>query len=64
MAAFLLSFSAFMGAGCPLRFLPSGYTQAKDAAFLRLREADGFYFAARPHTLSVWKFTLVPNKTF
>ena len=64
MAAFLLSFSAFMGAGCLLRFLPSGLIRAKDAAFFRLREADGFYFAARPHTLSVWKFTLVPNKTF
>ena len=49
MAAFFLPFSAFMGEGC--RFFPA-------------READGFYFAARPHTLSVWKFTLVPNKTF
>lgn len=64
MAAFLLSFGACQDEGCPLRCLPSGFTQAKDAAFLRLREADGFYFAALPHTLSVWKFTLVPNKTF
>ena len=64
MAAFLLSFGACPDEKGPLRFLPSGLTRAKDAAFLRLREADGFYFAARPHTLSVWKFTLVPNKTF
>lgn len=64
MAAFLLFFSAFMGAGCPLRFLLRILRGVKDAAFFRLREADGFYFAARPHTLSVWKFTLVPNKTF
>ena len=64
MAAFLLPFGACPDEGCPLRFLLRILRGAKDAAFFRLREADGFYFAARPHTLSVWKFTLVPNKTF
>ena len=64
MAAFFAVLFGFYGRGMPFALPPSDLTGVKDAAFLRLREADGFYFAARPHTLSVWKFTLVPNKTF